>query len=157
VPCTFRNWLQFERTRSRTCSKLLRFVKNPWGLPSRPFFKEWDSTHPPSKLTKPLPQFIPFNLNFWNTQNWLFLKLPTQGLTTFEKKKSYKQIWRVLQKSNTHPTLVQTNICESQSVTKLRQNWGFPWNKWTTDFIRNKQKFPNKNWTISAKDHSENG
>jgi hypothetical protein len=35
VPCTFRNWLWFERTRSKTCSKLLILS---WGLPSKPFF-----------------------------------------------------------------------------------------------------------------------
>jgi hypothetical protein len=109
--------------------------------PASHFFKN-ETVHPPSKLTKPLPQFIPFNLNFWNTQNWLFFKLPLLKVFQHLKTKSYKQIWRVLQKSNTHPTLVQTNICESVFVTKLRQNWGFPWNKWTTDFIRNKQQFP---------------
>jgi hypothetical protein len=129
--------------------------KTPGVYPAGHFLKN-ETLHPPSKLTKPRPQFIPFNLNIWNTQNWLFLKVPTQGLSTYEKQNHINRSDGYLE-SNTHPTLVQTNICEWISVTKLRQNLGFPWNKWTTEFVRNKQKFPNKNWTISAKDHSENG
>jgi hypothetical protein len=160
VPCTFRNWLRFERTRSRTCSKLLIFVKNPWSLPSRPFFKEWDST-PTFKVNQTPAPVHTLQFEFLKHPKLAVLKTPYPRSFDIWKK-SYKQIWQVLQKVNTHPTfthpmLVQTNICESISVTKLRQNWGFPWNKWTTDFVRNKQKFPNKNWTISAKDHSENG
>lgn len=95
VPCTFRNWLRFERTRSRTCSKPLIFVKNPWGLPSRPFLKVWDST-PTFKVNLTPAPVHALQFEFLKHPKLAVLKTPYSMSFHIWKTKSYKQIWQVL-------------------------------------------------------------